>query len=62
LSVGNRAFTLARGSRRRACAFEPSPVEAKCAEFKERRDIMVAGLNKIKGFSCRLPKGAFYDL
>jgi aspartate aminotransferase len=31
-----------------------------CAKFKERRDIMVAGLNKIKGFSCRLPKGAFY--
>jgi aspartate aminotransferase len=31
-----------------------------CAEFKKRRDIMVAGLNKIKGFSCRLPKGAFY--
>ena len=30
------------------------------AEFKKRRDIMVAGLNKIKGFSCRLPKGAFY--
>src|SRR3954466_2270195 len=31
-----------------------------CAKFKERRDIMVAGLNNIKGFSCRLPKGAFY--
>jgi aspartate/methionine/tyrosine aminotransferase len=31
-----------------------------CAKFKERRDIMVAGLNKIKGFSCLLPKGAFY--
>jgi aspartate aminotransferase len=30
------------------------------AEFQKRRDIMVAGLNKIKGFSCRLPKGAFY--
>src|SRR6266403_1802539 len=30
-----------------------------CAEFKKRRDVMVAGLNKIKGFSCRLPKGAF---
>ncbi len=30
------------------------------AEFKKRRDIMVAGLNKIKGFSCRLPHGAFY--
>ena len=35
-------------------------VETMCAEFKKRRDIMVAGLNKIKGFSCRLPKGAFY--
>jgi aspartate aminotransferase len=31
-----------------------------CAKFKERRDVMVAGLNKIKGFSCRSPKGAFY--
>ena len=31
-----------------------------CKKFKERRDVMVAGLNKIKGFSCRLPKGAFY--
>src|SRR3954465_1506627 len=30
------------------------------AKFKERRDVMVAGLNKINGFSCRLPKGAFY--
>ena len=30
------------------------------AEFKHRRDVFVAGLNKIKGFSCRVPKGAFY--
>ena len=35
-------------------------VEAMCAEFKKRRDVMVAGLNQIEGFSCRLPKGAFY--
>src|SRR2546423_1465939 len=35
-------------------------VDAMCAEFKKRRDVMVAGLNKIKGFSCLLPKGAFY--
>src|SRR3979411_297791 len=35
-------------------------VDAMCAEFKKRRDVMVAGLNKIKGFSCRLPKGALY--
>jgi aspartate/methionine/tyrosine aminotransferase len=30
------------------------------AEFKKRRDVMVAGLNEIKEFSCRLPHGAFY--
>jgi aspartate/methionine/tyrosine aminotransferase len=30
------------------------------AEFRRRRDVFVAGLNKIKGFSCRMPKGAFY--
>jgi aspartate/methionine/tyrosine aminotransferase len=30
------------------------------AKFKNRRDVMVAGLNKIKGFSCRVPHGAFY--
>jgi aspartate/methionine/tyrosine aminotransferase len=35
-------------------------VDRMCAEFKRRRDVMVAGLNKIKGFSCRLPHGAFY--
>jgi aspartate/methionine/tyrosine aminotransferase len=35
-------------------------VDAMCDEFKKRRDVMVTGLNKIKGFSCRLPKGAFY--
>jgi aspartate aminotransferase len=30
------------------------------AEFKHRRDVFVTGLNTIKGFSCRMPKGAFY--
>ncbi|HEY1581519.1 MAG TPA: pyridoxal phosphate-dependent aminotransferase [Chthoniobacterales bacterium] len=35
-------------------------VDKMCAEFKRRRDIMVDGLNNIKGFSCRRPKGAFY--
>jgi aspartate/methionine/tyrosine aminotransferase len=37
-----------------------SSVDDMCAEFKRRRDVFVAGLNKIKGFSCRMPKGAFY--
>ena len=39
---------------------DQSSVDKMNAEFKHRRDVFVAGLNKIKGFSCRLPKGAFY--
>src|ERR1700722_20151529 len=39
---------------------DPSSFDRMSAEFKERRDVFVAGLNKIKGFSCRVPKGAFY--
>jgi aspartate aminotransferase len=39
---------------------DQSSVDHMCAEFKHRRDVFVAGLNKIKGFSCRMPKGAFY--
>lgn len=39
---------------------DQTSVERMCAEFKRRRDVFVAGLNKIKGFSCRMPKGAFY--
>jgi aspartate aminotransferase len=35
-------------------------VDAMRAKFQKRRDVMVAGLNKIKGFSCRVPHGAFY--
>jgi aspartate/methionine/tyrosine aminotransferase len=30
------------------------------AEFKKRRDVIVAGLNKIDGFTCKKPLGAFY--
>jgi len=29
-------------------------------EFRKRRDMFVKGINQIKGFSCRLPHGAFY--
>ncbi len=39
---------------------DQSSVDKMSAEFKRRRDAFVGGLNKIKGFSCRLPKGAFY--
>jgi aspartate/methionine/tyrosine aminotransferase len=39
---------------------DQSSVTEMCAEFKKRRDAFVAGLNNIQGFSCRMPKGAFY--
>jgi aspartate aminotransferase len=39
---------------------DQASVDHMCEEFKRRRDAFVAGLNKIKGFSCRMPKGAFY--
>ncbi len=39
---------------------DQSSVDKMNAEFKLRRDVFVAGLNKIKGFSCLVPKGAFY--
>ena len=39
---------------------DQSSVDKMSAEFRRRRDAFVSGLNKIKGFSCRVPKGAFY--
>ncbi len=39
---------------------DQTPVQRMVAEFKRRRDIIVAGLNALPGVSCRTPKGAFY--
>jgi len=39
---------------------DQSSVDHMREEFQSRRDSFVAGLNKIKGFSCRMPRGAFY--
>ncbi len=39
---------------------ETPDVEQMIARFKQRREFIVNGLNQIKGFSCTLPKGAFY--
>ncbi len=36
------------------------PVEQMVAEFRRRRDVIVAGLNGIPGISCLEPQGAFY--
>ncbi len=39
---------------------DQSSVTHMCQQFKLRRDKFIAGLNKIPGFSCRMPHGAFY--
>ncbi len=35
-------------------------VDAMLAEFRQRRDLVVAGLNALPGVRCTLPEGAFY--
>jgi len=39
---------------------DQSSVTHMCDQFKLRRDKFIAGLNRIPGFSCRMPHGAFY--
>jgi len=39
---------------------DQSSVDHMREEFKRRRDVVVGRLNQIRGFSCRMPKGAFY--
>ncbi len=36
------------------------PTDDMVAEFRRRRDMLVAELNTVPGFSCRKPRGAFY--
>lgn len=36
------------------------PTEKMVEEFRSRRDMLVAELNSLPGFSCRSPRGAFY--
>lgn len=39
---------------------DQSAVVRMCAEFEHRSRVFVERLNQIRGFSCRMPKGAFY--
>ncbi len=39
---------------------DQSEVKRMVTEFRRRRDVIVNGLNRIKGFSCLMPEGAFY--
>ncbi len=37
-----------------------APLDAMVKEYRERRDLLWEGLNKVPGFSCIKPAGAFY--
>jgi aspartate/methionine/tyrosine aminotransferase len=39
---------------------DQTPVASMVAEFKRRRDLIVEGLNRLPGVTCRSPRGAFY--
>src|SRR6266851_10295370 len=39
---------------------DQTPTKRMVAEFKRRRDLIVEGLNRLPGVSCRSPRGAFY--
>ncbi|MEP0814340.1 MAG: pyridoxal phosphate-dependent aminotransferase [bacterium] len=52
------AFTQIAGAE--ALHGDQTAVEDMVREFKERRDLIVDGLNAIEGVSCLMPKGAFY--
>jgi aspartate aminotransferase len=52
------AFTQVAGIE--ALAGPQDPAAAMVAEFRQRRDVIVSGLNRIHGITCRMPHGAFY--
>lgn len=54
----NAAFTQIAGLE--AIEGDQESVEQMCSEFKRRRDRVVERVNRIPGFSCRVPAGAFY--
>ena len=43
-----------------ALTTRPPEVDRMLAEFRERRDAVVRGLNEVAGVTCRVPHGAFY--
>jgi aspartate/methionine/tyrosine aminotransferase len=54
------AFTQLAAVEAFESAESDAAVDAMVAEFRHRRDILVDGLNRIPGISCRRPAGAFY--
>ncbi len=54
------APTFAQVGAVEALVGQQDDVDAMVVEFKARRDLIVAGLNQIRGIECATPVGAFY--
>jgi len=62
LMVNSNSCTATFTQRAGIEALQGSQAEAEkmVAAFRQRRDVIVAGLNRIPGLSCVMPQGAFY--
>lgn len=62
LMINSNSCTAAFSQHAAIAALEgPQDASARMvATFRERRDVIVDGLNRIPGFRCALPSGAFY--
>lgn len=62
LMINSNSCTCAFSQRAGIEALQGSQSEPKrmVDEFKRRREIIVSGLNKIHGITCKKPRGAFY--
>ena len=62
LMVNSNSCTASFTQRAGMAALEgpQDAVDTMVAEFRRRRDAIVAGLNRLPGFSCTVPSGAFY--
>ena len=62
LAINSVSCTSAFSQYAAIAALEGSwqPVEDMVAEFRRRRDVIVAGLNDLPGVTCVEPRGAFY--
>ncbi len=54
------AFTQLAAVEAFEAAESDAAVDAMLTEFRHRRDVLVDGLNRIPGITCRKPAGAFY--
>ena len=59
-SMGSSVTAACQKAAAEAILGPQDSVGAMCREYEKRRNILVEGLNQVKGFSCITPGGAFY--